>query len=67
MIVHGLTAGIPDDIFQEIFAFRYREYFKLSAVEFENEPWEALYQARLMWSFDDERVKLENIRQQPIN
>jgi hypothetical protein len=67
VIVRGLSAGIPDDIFQEIFAFRYRERFNLSAVQFEKEPWEAIYQARLIWSLDAERVKLENIRRQPIN
>jgi hypothetical protein len=59
--------GVPDDIYQEIFDFRYREHFHLSAVDFENEPWEALYQARLIWSLEAERAKLENIRQQPIN
>jgi hypothetical protein len=57
---------IPEEIINEVFAFRYRERFHLSAVEFENEPWEAVYQAQLIWSLDDERVKLENIRQQPI-
>ncbi|WP_427007199.1 hypothetical protein [Pseudarthrobacter sp. H2] len=57
---------IPDEVVDEVFAFRYRERFHMSALEFEKEPWEAIYQARLIWPLDDERVKLENIRQQPI-
>lgn len=37
----------------------------MSVAEFEQEPWEAVYQANLIWSLDSERAKLEEERRRP--
>lgn len=67
LIVRDLTATVPEDIKQEIFEFRYREHFHLSFQEFKKEPWEALYQANLIWSLEDRRDKLEKKKGDSVN
>lgn len=50
--------NIPEDIQDDLFMFRYRSHFHLSVEEFEREPWEALFQARLIWSLEARRDNL---------
>lgn len=38
--------------------YKYRSHFHLSVEEFEREPWEALFQARLIWSLEARRDNL---------
>ena len=43
--------SLPEDIQDEIFSYEYRSHFHLSVQEFEQEPWEAVAQARLIWGY----------------
>lgn len=55
---------VPAEVQRSIFRFRYRERFHLSVEQMENEPWEALWEANLIWSLDSERDTLENKRRE---
>ncbi len=42
-----------------IFKFRYRERFGMSVSQLKDEPWEAIWEAEVIWSADRKREELE--------
>ena len=55
----GSLRAIPEHIQKDLLDLEYRERFHLSAQEFENEPWEAIWLAHLKWSMQAKAVPVE--------
>lgn len=46
---------------ETLFQFRYRKEFGLTVEEYEREPWEAKWQAGVLWELEAEKERLEQM------